>query len=321
MKYKILYVKNRYKKNPNFKRGIEWFKDNTPIEIDDGDHIETDFDVNSMNVSNSTWSGVAVAEDIYDKLRPLIAANKYHAVVFLYGNDMPGIRINVAHSNPILPGTAFLQIYQDSDGGKTLNHELIHTFFHRLRWQGIYLADPMDYVLVNGQVMAYYNNDNMNAVPSNRSIALALLQPYWNNVTMMTPSSPVPTPTPSQPKYSWFTMNEKTGPNHTFSELDSRLRLILDTARSKAGVPFLLTSGLRTVAENKAAGGASNSAHLRGLAADIYCTDSAKRSAILRGLLTCGSDVFLEVANKHIHVDIDSNIHPLGGTILDPNDD
>ena len=90
---------------------------------------------------------------------------------------------------------------------------------------------------------------------------------------------------------------------------------IADKARGIAGVPFKITSGLRTVAQNQAAGGVSNSAHLTGQALDIAVTDQT-RQAILKGLLTCGVPVFVEDALNHIHFDNDSSIHALGTMIV-----
>lgn len=44
--------------------------------------------------------------------------------------------------------------------------------------------------------------------------------------------------------------------------MDERLMVLLDQARQEAGVPFIVTSGARPPAVNRAAGGATDSAHL-----------------------------------------------------------
>ncbi len=118
--------------------------------------------------------------------------------------------------------------------------------------------------------------------------------------------------------WKYFKSSEKTGKNHTVAELKVELVNMLDKAREISGVPYRLTSGFRTVTENKAVGGVTNSSHLRGWGVDIYCTTST-RQAILRGLLNCGVEVFIEDCPNHIHVDMDSSIHKLGGGIVSQN--
>lgn len=79
---------------------------------------------------------------------------------------------------------------------------------------------------------------------------------------------------------------------------------MLDQARDNAGIPFIITSGLRTAAQNEAAGGAPDSAHLRGLAVDLRCRNSRERFLILKSLLSVG---FMRIGDEvdHIHADID----------------
>ena len=52
--------------------------------------------------------------------------------------------------------------------------------------------------------------------------------------------------------------------------MDTWLMMALDRARADAGVPFVVTSGWRSVAHNAAIGGAGDSAHLAGHAVDGY---------------------------------------------------
>lgn len=94
---------------------------------------------------------------------------------------------------------------------------------------------------------------------------------------------------------------------------------ILDIMRGLSDTPFIITSGLRTVEENKAVGGLPNSAHLRGLAVDLVCSDKFKRNKMLKGILTSNIPVFIEIAKGHLHVSIDKSIDSMG-TILISND-
>lgn len=89
--------------------------------------------------------------------------------------------------------------------------------------------------------------------------------------------------------------------------LDPRLVGMLDEARTIAGVPFVITSGLRTTEENAGAQGVQNSAHLRGLAVDLQCLDATYRFFMLVGLVRVG---FRRIGqyDRHIHVDCDESL-------------
>lgn len=79
---------------------------------------------------------------------------------------------------------------------------------------------------------------------------------------------------------------------------------MLDRAREYAGIPFVLTSTLRTKDENNMVGGTRNSTHLRGLAVDIRALDSRSKYKILTGLIAVGFNR-LGIYDTHIHADID----------------
>jgi zinc D-Ala-D-Ala carboxypeptidase len=91
--------------------------------------------------------------------------------------------------------------------------------------------------------------------------------------------------------------------------LQPKLVEMLDNARDAAEVPFIITSGLRTAADNAAAGGVSDSAHLRGLAVDLRVTGDPDRFLIAKGLLGAGfTRIGLYFA--HIHADCDDSLPP-----------
>jgi len=79
---------------------------------------------------------------------------------------------------------------------------------------------------------------------------------------------------------------------------------MLDVARDLSGVPFHITSGFRTPEQNDTIGGVPDSAHLRGLAADISCINNRNRYHVLRGLIRAGFDR-IGIYKAHIHVDYD----------------
>jgi len=84
--------------------------------------------------------------------------------------------------------------------------------------------------------------------------------------------------------------------------------MIID-ARSRANIPFKINSGYRTQEYNKSLlergyKASKNSSHLKGLAADIHCTDSRSRFIIITALIDAGFSR-IGIAKSFIHVDCD----------------
>lgn len=117
---------------------------------------------------------------------------------------------------------------------------------------------------------------------------LMLLKTFVNKITTLTS------------KYKYFKDSEVVG-------LKPELVSLLDKARGIAGVPFKITSGLRTIQQNEDVGGASDSSHLRGYGCDLSVVDSDKRYKILTALLNVGFSR-IGVYGGHIHVDCDPNL-------------
>lgn len=67
-------------------------------------------------------------------------------------------------------------------------------------------------------------------------------------------------------------------------------------------VPLEVTSGLRSVVENKRVGGVVNSAHLKGLAVDLKVNSSSDRYYIVKSLLSAGFRR-IGIGGGHVHVD------------------
>jgi hypothetical protein len=63
---------------------------------------------------------------------------------------------------------------------------------------------------------------------------------------------------------------DNTPPPELVDELERLTTLILQPLRDRLGQPVVITSGYRSPEVNAAVGGARNSAHLYGRAADIY---------------------------------------------------
>lgn len=78
----------------------------------------------------------------------------------------------------------------------------------------------------------------------------------------------------------------------------------LDMIRTIINTPIFIKSGYRTKKHNKEIGGEKNSAHLKGLAVDIFCDDSITRFLIVRYALYLRISR-IGIYQAHIHLDID----------------
>lgn len=101
-------------------------------------------------------------------------------------------------------------------------------------------------------------------------------------------------------KYKYFTDEEVLG-------LKDELALKLDQMRFHAGIPIIITCGIRTPDGNNQIGGVHDSAHLTGEAADIHCADSHSRLKLISSAIMVG---FVRIGDEthHIHVDISKTL-------------
>jgi hypothetical protein len=77
----------------------------------------------------------------------------------------------------------------------------------------------------------------------------------------------------------------------------------LDVARGIAGVPFIITSGVRTEGYNHTLGGVEDSEHETGEGVDLACSLSAVRHKMLPALYLAGF-VRIGVYDLHLHAGI-----------------
>ena len=79
------------------------------------------------------------------------------------------------------------------------------------------------------------------------------------------------------------------GGSTEYNNLKNLIEKLLDPVREKLGKPIIVTSGYRNEKLNKAVGGAKNSNHLYGCAADIHTgNDSSDNIGIIESLLNLG---------------------------------
>lgn len=96
--------------------------------------------------------------------------------------------------------------------------------------------------------------------------------------------------------------------------LEPELWARLDAARAKAGIPFIITSGRRSAAQEIALkGGVRDSSHIKGLGVDIATGDDHTLCLILTGLFYAGFSrigIYHDAQMKphHLHADIDPNL-------------
>lgn len=102
--------------------------------------------------------------------------------------------------------------------------------------------------------------------------------------------------------------------------VDEELVEKLDILRKSVNRPLVITSALRCAFHNAKVGGASDSAHLTGRAADILVRANSERFELERHIFCRPVPLFLRLghAGAHLHVDVGGMVFNLtwieGGT-------
>ncbi len=84
---------------------------------------------------------------------------------------------------------------------------------------------------------------------------------------------------------------------------DPQLIAVLETVRNRCDRSVVITSGVRCPVENNAAGGVSNSYHLYGKAADIYCPELSTEE-LLANICVPGVTVIPYYSQGFIHIQV-----------------
>jgi zinc D-Ala-D-Ala carboxypeptidase len=88
------------------------------------------------------------------------------------------------------------------------------------------------------------------------------------------------------------------------NEINDLFFSLLERAREISSVPFVINSGYRCAKHNSEVGGESDSAHLKGYAADIRTADSRTRFEVIKVVLSVGI-TRIGIGSDFVHVDTD----------------
>lgn len=107
-----------------------------------------------------------------------------------------------------------------------------------------------------------------------------------------------------------FMMDEFDSPDSPGSgaRMDPHFLQLLDDMREEAGIPFRINSGYRTTAYNATLRDSSpNSAHTRGLAADIRAESGREKYLIVSAAIKNGVKR-IGIGKTFIHLDVDGTL-------------
>ncbi|MCZ7404492.1 MAG: D-Ala-D-Ala carboxypeptidase family metallohydrolase [Candidatus Methanoperedens sp.] len=86
---------------------------------------------------------------------------------------------------------------------------------------------------------------------------------------------------------------------------------LLQSLRNTLSRSMKIVSGVRCEKHNKEVGGVPGSAHTKGLASDIECTDGEYRFYLLQAIFTTRLFQRVEIKDSWIHIDVDlTKPHP-----------
>lgn len=304
MKIKILTNKLKYDIQYDFKKTSEFFRTRLPFtfevvfqEVDIPTSIKEYKTVNgydSITGKPTVISYMGLQDSVKDNCRAFIKDGECDIAIFAYDIDkfvLPSNQSLTSWTNylPLYKNTEFIQLavnsYLDNQGllWQRISHELLHAICYKLSRN--FNIDGLDEMDITKKQQAFYKNNDPYAVDGNYALTLKNITPYLSLLT--------------KPMYKYFKDSEIVG-------LKPELVSLLDKARDIAGVPFRITSGLRSPAQNALVGGVDGSSHEAGLAVDLAVADGVTGGKILLALVQVGFTRFGFYRDGHLHVDLDS---------------
>ena len=302
---KILILKNKGLKQSivdnHTKRIKEYYEEDAPKEFE-FNPIEIEFTELSVDVpikmtkigTTTTGKSAYGADDVKRHIRAIVPENTYDIVYFFYDNKSMFSRTSYvapfSYRTPLYLGTQMIQMPRTASKTSGI-HELMHAIGNILG-----IDDVMDKTVVDGKVRTYYNNKYPLKRDSNYGYTWELFKPHLERLEKEVKE---PMFVPITRKYKYFSDSEVKG-------LKPELVSLLDKARGIAGISFVINSGYRTVAHNKAVGGVANSAHLSGLAVDLRARNGAESYAIIKSAMEVGiKRIGINRKKNFIHLDVD----------------
>lgn len=129
------------------------------------------------------------------------------------------------------------------------------------------------------------------------------------SVSDMPPAGPPPQLSVDAKKYFRYAEFDSEDLKGSGKNMKTEFLNRLAIARKHADVRFVIKSGYRTQAHNTKVGGAKNSAHTKGWAADIFASDHNTRYKIISGLIYAGFNR-IGVGKSYVHADSDPTLPP-----------
>lgn len=320
-KYKVLLL-DRAGRAVDLETDISYWRDHVPEYLGIG--LDVQYTIQSCNIpfklkakqkisadgsEKTVWTVDAV--DLAPRIREIVPADTYDEVIFMFSADQADneswgdivdldIRSNCPYTM-VWSKTSLVTLEYQNRAWRAINHERHHAIERRAWNMGINIHDQMDKTLVEGVWEDYYLDSSLYSQEGNRAVTLRLFSPFWAIMF-------------KQPmQYKYFRPEEVVN-------MDEGFVTKLDNARGLAGIPFVITAkgGYRDEQTNEDVGGVKDSAHTKGLAADLRCRDSRERAIIVRSLFAVGINrVVVYTKSKHVHCDVDMSKPTPVLTILD----